>query len=209
MSHLEIVAAAALYDMDGTLVDSTAVVETIWRDFCREHGVDERVLVPWSHGRRTPDTVQHFLSDAPEDEVAAIVADLEGREQARMIGIVEIQGARDLLTTIEIPWAVVTSAPRELAVRRMVAAGLPLPRVLVAADEIDHGKPHPDGYLRAAELLGVKPGDCVVFEDAEPGVRSALDAGARVVVVGDLVSSYADDLERVSDLRHVTVLRSP
>ena len=209
MSHLEITAAAALFDMDGPLVDSTAVVETIWRDFCREHGVDERVLVPWSHGRRTPDTVQHFLPDAPEGEMTAIVADLESREQATMAGIVEIPGARDLLATLELPWAVVTSAPRELALRRMVAAGLPLPEVLVSAGEIEHGKPHPDGYLRVAELLGVRPQDCVVFEDAEPGVRSALDAGARVVVVGNLVSSYADSLERVSDLRHVTVLRSP
>ena len=208
MSPLEITAAAALFDMDGTLVDSTAVVETIWRDFCREHGVDERVLVPWSHGRRTPDTVQHFLPDAPEGEMTAIVADLESREQATMAGIVEIPGARDLLATLELPWAVVTSAPRELALRRMVAAGLPLPEVLVSAGEIEHGKPHPDGYLRVAELLGVRPQDCVVFEDAEPGVRSALDAAARVVVVGNLVSSYADGLERVSDLRHVTVLRS-
>jgi len=208
MPPLEITAAAALFDMDGTLVDSTAVVETIWRDFCREHGVDERVLVPWSHGRRTPDTVQHFLPDAPEGEMTAIVADLESREQATMAGIVEIPGARDLLATLELPWAVVTSAPRELALRRMVAAGLPLPEVLVSAGEIEHGKPHPDGYLRVAELLGVRPQDCVVFEDAEPGVRSALDAGARVVVVGNLVSSYADSLERVSDLRHVTVLRS-
>ena len=209
MPGLEITAAAALFDMDGTLVDSTAVVETIWRDFCREHGVDERVLVPWSHGRRTPDTVRHFLPDAPEGEVAAIVADLESRERETMAGIVEIPGARDLLASIAIPWAVVTSAPRELAVRRMVAAGLPLPEVLVPADEIENGKPHPDGYLRAAELLGVRPEECVVFEDAEPGVRSALDAAARVVVVGDLVSSYADGLERVSDLRDVTVLRSP
>ena len=208
MPALEITAAAALFDMDGTLVDSTAVVETIWRDFCREHGVDGRVLVPWSHGRRTPDTVQHFLPDAPEGEMTAIVADLESREQATMAGIVEIPGARDLLATLELPWAVVTSAPRELALRRMVAAGLPLPEVLVSAGEIEHGKPHPDGYLRVAELLGVRPQDCVVFEDAEPGVRSALDAGARVVVVGNLVSSYADSLERVSDLRHVTVLRS-
>src|SRR3954447_4862461 len=161
MSPLEITAAAALFDMDGTLVDSTVVVETIWRDFCRDHGVDERVLVPWSHGRRTPDTVQHFLPDAPECEVAAIVADLESREQGTMDGIVEIPGARDLLTSIDTPWAVVTSAPRELAVRRMVAAGMPLPEVLVPAGEIEHGKPHPDGYLRAAELLDVRPQECV------------------------------------------------
>ena len=157
MDLLELTAAAALFDMDGTLVDSTAVVESIWRDFCREHGVDEAVLVPWSHGRRTPDTVRHFLPTAAEDDVRAIVADLESREEGTMQGVVEIPGARVLLASIEVPWAVVTSAPRELAVRRMRAAGLPAPRVLVPADEIDHGKPHPAGYVRAAELLGVPP----------------------------------------------------
>src|SRR5690242_16682703 len=173
MPILRLAAAAALFDMDGTLVDSTAVVEEIWRDFCREHGVDEQVLVPWSHGRRTPDTVRNFLPDAPPAQIDAIVAVLESREESTMSGIVEIPGARSLLDDLDLPWAVVTSAPRELAVRRMVAAGLPVPSVLVPADEIEHGKPHPDGYLRAAALLGVDPSECVVFEDAEPGVRSA------------------------------------
>ncbi len=207
MPTLDLIASAALFDMDGTLVDSTAVVEAIWRDFCREYAVDERALVPWSHGRRTPDTVRHFLPAAAEVEVEAIVDDLESREASTMDGIVEIPGARDLLARIEIPWAVVTSAPRELAVRRMVAAGLPVPDVLVPADEVDRGKPHPDGYLRAAERLGVEPADCVVFEDAEPGVRSALGSRARVVVVGDLTSSYTDGLDRIPDLRGVTLRR--
>jgi sugar-phosphatase len=207
MDPLELTASAALFDMDGTLVDSHAVVEAIWRDFCREHGVDEAVLVPWSHGRRTPDTVRHFLPDAPADQVAAIVADLESREEGTMTGVVEIPGARALLEGIEVPWAVVTSAPRALAVRRMVAAGLPVPEVLVPADEIDRGKPHPDGYVRAAELLGVAPGDCVAFEDAEPGIRSALDSGARVVVVGHLDAPAGAGLARVPDLTRVTVRR--
>jgi mannitol-1-/sugar-/sorbitol-6-phosphatase len=205
VGFLALTASAALFDMDGTLVDSTAVVESIWRDFCRDHGVDERVLVPWSHGRRTPDTVRHFLPDAPDEEVAAIVVDLESREEGTMSGIVEISGARELLAHLEIPWAVVTSAPRELAVRRMVAAGLPVPGVLVPADEIDHGKPHPDGYLRAAELLGVDARECIAFEDAEPGIRSALESGARVVVVGDLDSALTEGLDRVPDLRGVTL----
>jgi mannitol-1-/sugar-/sorbitol-6-phosphatase len=207
MPTLDLSASAVLFDMDGTLVDSTAVVEAIWRDFCREYAVDERALVPWSHGRRTPDTVRHFLPDAADDDVETIVDDLERREAATMDGIVAIPGARRLLESIAIPWAVVTSAPRELAVRRMVAAGLPTPDVLVPADEVDRGKPHPDGYLRAAELLGVATAECVAFEDAEPGIRSALDSGARVVVVGDLASSYADGLDRVPDLRHVTLRR--
>jgi sugar-phosphatase len=122
-----------------------------------------------------------------------------------MAGIVEVPGARALLEAIEIPWAVVTSAPRELAVRRMRAAGLPDPPVLVPADEIEHGKPDPAGYVRAAELLGRAPSDCVAFEDAEPGVRSALASGARVVVVGGLVSEVTAGLDRVPDLTGIRI----
>lgn len=205
MDLLEVTAAAALFDMDGTLVDSTAVVEAIWRDFCREHGVDEGLLVPWSHGRRTPDTVRHFLPSANEDDVRAIVDDLERRELDVMQGVVEIPGARALLAAIEVPWAVVTSAPRGLAVRRMRAAGLPEPQVLVPADEVERGKPHPDSYVRAAEQLGVDPRNCVAFEDAEPGVRSALGSGARVVVVGTLASPVTEGLDRVPDLTRVRI----
>jgi sugar-phosphatase len=102
---------------------------------------------------------------------------------------------------------VVTSAPRQLVVRRMAEAGLPLPEVIVPADEIAHGKPHPDGYLRAAQRLGVPAPECVVFEDAEPGLRAALAAGARVVVVGGLVSDLTEGLERVPDLTGVTLSR--
>ena len=208
MSSLELTAAAALFDMDGTLVDSNAVVEQIWREFCREHGVDEDVLVPWSHGRRTTDTVRHFLPDTPDDEVQVIVDDLQEREQTTFTGVVEIPGARALLESIAIPWAVVTSATRRLAVRRMRAVGLPVPEVLVPADEIERGKPHPDGYLTACDLLGVDPRECIVFEDAAPGVRSALASGARVVVVGGLESPEATDLPRVPDLTGVE-LRAP
>jgi sugar-phosphatase len=106
-----------------------------------------------------------------------------------------------------LPWAVVTSAPRELAVRRMLGAGLPVPDVLVPADEVARGKPAPDSYLRAAELLGVEPRTCVAFEDAEPGVRSALDAGTRVVVVGRLDTPVTAGLDRVADLTTVSLRR--
>src|SRR4249919_1076900 len=202
---LELTAAAALFDMDGTLVDSTAVVETLWRRFCGEHGIDVETVLDYSHGRRTPDIVDRFLPDAPEADVDAVVAELEARELDVTDGIVEIPGAAALLRTLTVPWAVVTSAPRDLAVQRMRAAGLPLPEVLVPADGLAHGKPHPEGYLRAAELLGVDARQCVAFEDAGPGVRSALDAGARVVVVGGLDSELTRGLARVADLRGVAI----
>jgi mannitol-1-/sugar-/sorbitol-6-phosphatase len=204
---VELTAAAALFDMDGTIVDSTAVVESLWRRFGREHGVDADTLLAYSHGRRTPDVVRRFLPDASAAEVQAVSAELERRELDSDDGIVEVPGASALLAGLTLPWAVVTSAPRGLAVRRMVGAGLPVPGVLVPADEIRHGKPAPDGYLRAAELLGVDPADCVAFEDAEPGVLSALDAGTRVVVVGALDSPVTAGLDRVADLTAVVLRR--
>jgi sugar-phosphatase len=201
VTPLELTASAVLFDMDGTLVDSTGVVEMLWGRFCDEYEIDAGALLAFSHGRRTPDIVARVLPDASPAEVESISAELEARELGVTDGIVEIPGAARLLATLAVPWAVVTSAPRALAVRRMVAAGLPVPDVLVPADEVALGKPAPDGYLRAAELLGVDPTTCLALEDAEPGVRSALDSGARVVVVGDLDTEVTRGLHRVRDLR--------
>jgi mannitol-1-/sugar-/sorbitol-6-phosphatase len=202
-SPLEIAAAAVLFDMDGTLIDSTAVVEHLWTLFCQEHGVDAEQLLPFSHGRPTRQTLERFLPTIPPHEREAIAVELDHRELVTLDGIVEVPGARQLLESLEVPWAVVTSATRELAVRRMAAAGLPLPEVLVPADEIERGKPHPDGFLTAAEHLGVPAAECVVLEDSEPGIRAGLEAGARVVVVGGLESP---GLDRVPDLTHVRIL---
>jgi len=188
---------ALLFDMDGTLIDSTAVVELLWGRFCDEHDVPVGDLLAFAHGRPTRQTLAAFLPTSSDQEREAIALELDQRELDTLDGIVEIPGARTLLGSLAVPWAVVTSAPRELAVRRMGAAGLPLPEVLVPADEIEHGKPDPSGYLRAAARLGVDIADCVVLEDAEPGVRAGLAAGARVVVVGTL---DRPGLDRVTDL---------
>jgi sugar-phosphatase len=201
--RLELTAAAALFDMDGTLVDSTAVVEGLWARFGREHDLHVGELLAYSHGRRTPDIVRHVLTTAAPDEIAAVVAELERRELEADDGIVEVAGAGDLLRQLELHWAVVTSAPRELAARRMAVAGQPEPPVLVAAEDVARGKPAPDGYRQAAAILGVDAADCVALEDAEPGVRSALAAGALVVVVGGLDTDLTRDLDGVPDLRGI------
>lgn len=204
----EIEAAGFLFDMDGTLVDSTAVVESVWTAFGHRHGLDPAALLAYAHGRQAVDTVAHFLPGLTEDERAELVRQLVAEEVTRTDGIVEIPGAvamLDALVADGAPVAVVTSAPRELAIARMRAAGIPVPAVVVAAEDVERGKPDPQGYLRAAELLGVPIGDCVVFEDAEAGLAAAIASGARVVVVGQHASATTGDLARLADYTRARV----
>ena len=132
---------------------------------------------------------------------------LEARELARLDGVVEIGGATQLLEALrDALVAVVTSAPRALAEARMRAAGLALPRVIIAAEDVRIGKPSPEGYLTAAHLLGVRAQDCVVFEDAEAGLRAGVASGACTVVVGADASAATTGLNRIPDFQAVAAL---
>lgn len=197
-------ASALLFDMDGTLVDSTAVVERTWHRFARRHGLSVDAILAQSHGRRTEDTVARFVPDGVDAEAEArrVIAE----EVMDVEGIVAIPGAQDLLTSLpDDAWAMVTSAGRLLAEARMKAAGLPLPTVLISADDVVAGKPNPEGYLTAARRLGLAPKETVVFEDAEAGIQAARASGARTVVVGPIDCTAATGLDRVPDLRSVRV----
>jgi sugar-phosphatase len=199
-----ITASALLFDMDGTLVDSTAVVERTWRTFARRHGLSAERILAVSHGRRTEDTVARFVPVGVDAEAEArrVIAE----EVTDVEGIVAVPGARELLAALpEGAWALVTSAGRLLAEARMKAAGLSLPPVLISADDVVAGKPDPEGYLAAAERLGCPPKETVVFEDAEAGIRAARASGARTVVVGAADCIAAAGLDRVPDLRSVRI----
>lgn len=208
MTPLDLSAAAFLFDMDGTLVDSTALVERTWREFAAEHGLDAAQVVEHAHGRRTADTVLRFLGERPDAEDLALA--LESVDDGQADGVVEIAGAAALLDRLAAegaPVAVVTSARHDLARARLAAAGLAVPDVLVGADDVGAGKPAPDGYLAAAAALGVDPRDCVAFEDTEAGVEAVLASGATAVVVGGLVSGRAADLPRIEDWSRLVVTR--
>ncbi|HET7477840.1 MAG TPA: HAD-IA family hydrolase [Dermatophilaceae bacterium] len=198
------IAAAALFDMDGTLVDSTAVVDGLWAAFADRHGIDLPVLLRHAHGRRTPDTIRHFLPDSVGR--SETIAAFEAEELEVMDGIVPVPGAAGMLALLrDAPVAVVTSAPRELAARRLRAAGLPVPDVMVAAEDVTEGKPSPQGYLAAAARLGLPPVECVAFEDAEAGLQAAIRSGAHTVVVGSHASALTAGLPRIRDFTELTV----
>jgi mannitol-1-/sugar-/sorbitol-6-phosphatase len=181
---VELRAGAVLLDMDGTLVDSTAVVERVWREFAEHVGVDPDEVIDYAHGRQSPDTVRHFVAD--DDVATAWLVHHERTELEQLDGIVAVPGAAEFLAALgSLPVAIVTSAPRDLAVARLGAAGLPVPAALVPAQDVTAGKPDPQGYLHAAALLGVPIEDCLVLEDAPAGLRAGLASGAAVLEVTD------------------------
>jgi mannitol-1-/sugar-/sorbitol-6-phosphatase len=205
--------SAVLFDMDGTLVDSTAIVEAAWTRFGGEHGLDPAEILAFSHGRQTIDTITRFFPDLPDEERRRLAAELVADEVARTNGIVEVPGSAELVDAVVrsgIPIALVTSAPRDLAVNRMRAAGVAVPGIdvpgaIVTAEDVPRGKPAPDCYLLGAERLGVAIDECVAFEDAPAGLRAAVASGARVVVVGGHDSEVTDGLVRAADLTRVQV----
>lgn len=173
--------AAILFDIDGTLVDSTAVVERSWRAWSVDHGLDPEAVLAVCHGRRSADTVAQFVAPAHR---AGAVADLDRRELADVDGVVALPGALSLLSSLPTDrWAAVTSGSRRLMRARLQAAGLPVPAVLVSGDEVSVGKPDPEGYLTAAAALGRDIRQCLVVEDAPAGVDAGRAAGSQVLAV--------------------------
>ncbi|MFC4907835.1 HAD-IA family hydrolase [Actinomadura gamaensis] len=198
--------AAVLFDVDGTLVDSTPLVEWAGREWAAEYGIDPEEFMSGAHGRRTSDRVAEYL---PADRVAAATARLDELEASRADGITALPDAVRLLASLDgLPWAVVTSMDLGQLRIRTEAAGVPLPPVVVTAERVEHGKPHPQGYLLAARELGVEPSACVVVEDAPAGIRAARAAGATVLAV--TTSHDASELTEadvvVPDLTHVTAV---
>jgi mannitol-1-/sugar-/sorbitol-6-phosphatase len=170
---------AILFDMDGTLVDSTGCVKTIWGGWAQKHGIELDSILQVSHGRRTVDTLNQV---APHLDIAAEAEALEAEEINIREGMIAINGALPLLSRLQPhQWAVVTSAGRRLATARLEYAGLPAPPVLITAEDVLHGKPDPEGYLKAAQRLGVSPSRCVVVEDAPAGILAGRNAGMTVL----------------------------
>ena len=173
---------AFLFDMDGTVLTSIAAAERVWTTWAVRHGVDVESFLPTIHGARAIDTIRRL--GLPGVDAEAEAAWITKAEIDDVDGVFEVAGAAKFLRSLPArQWAIVTSAPRELALRRMAAAGIPEPEVMVTAEDVTVGKPDPAGYRLAARRLGVEPGQCLVFEDATVGILAAEAAGADLVIV--------------------------
>jgi mannitol-1-/sugar-/sorbitol-6-phosphatase len=177
---------ALLVDLDGTLLDTTLAVEASWRNAAAELDVDFALFEPFLHGIPAIQVIDQVLPGL-DVRARSRLADRVLADQAREDAVVRwMPGAQEFLANLTgIPWAVVTSGTRRLATASMRKVGMAHPPVLVTADDVGIGKPHPAPFLRAAYLLSMSPSDCVAIEDSPAGVSSARQAGMRVLgVVG-------------------------
>ena len=183
----DIHAAALLFDLDGVLINSTPAVARVWRRWAIERGFNPDEVVARAHGRPSLTTIREYLPNADHH---AENREVERREIADLEGVVPLPGAIDLLASLpEDRWTIVTSCTRPLAEVRIKAAGLPVPRRMITSNDITHGKPNPEPFLKGASVLGFPASECIVFEDVPAGVRAGKSAGARVIAftttVGD------------------------
>ncbi|MFD6291092.1 HAD family hydrolase [Streptomyces sp. NPDC060205] len=200
-------ARALLLDMDGTLVNSDAVVERVWRRWADRHGLDGDEVMKVVHGRQGYASMAVLLPNRPMEQNYADNARMLAEETADMDGVVAIEGAEEFLASLRelaVPHALVTSADVGLSAARMGAAGLALPELRITAESVGASKPDPEGFLKGAAELGVAPEDCVVFEDSGAGILAGRSAGMRVVGVGARAGFHRPDAV-VRDLRGVRV----
>jgi sugar-phosphatase len=201
-------ARAALLDMDGTLVDSTAVVERLWLEWAKPHGLDRDYVLSVIHGRQGHQSMAIMLPDRDHAINLAENQVMLATEAEDVDGVVAILGAEQLLADLRPhPHAIVTSADLRLMNARMGEAGLTVPELAVTAERVSRSKPDPEGFLLGAELLGVDPADCVVFEDSGAGIQAAHAAGMRVVGVGKHATAHSPEFH-VTDLTQVSVVSS-
>jgi sugar-phosphatase len=177
----ELVCAAVLFDLDGVLIDSTSCIRRHWEEWTRQHGLDMESLMRVAHGLRTIETMRHV---APQLDVEQEAKRFEAIEVADTEGVVEIEGASQILECLlRHVWGIVTSGSQELARARLNRAGLPVPDTLISGDMVKQGKPAPEPYLLGAKRMGVAVEDCVVVEDSPAGIAAAKAAGMQTIGV--------------------------
>ncbi len=173
-----------LFDLDGTLLDSSEVIARAWAAFAHKYHLDIRKILPSIQGKPAREAIETLRPGASYNEVSQDADWLEQMETNDTDGVIALPGAADILNTLNnagIPWAIVTSGTLPVATARIKAAALPFPKVLITPEQVSRGKPDPEPYILGAQKLGMDVKKCIVFEDAPAGIQSGSAAGAATV----------------------------
>lgn len=192
-------ARGLLFDLDGTLLRSHIAAEKVFEQWAARMGIDWPTLLADFHGRRMEDTVRRHAP--PGTDVARECEWILEQELRVDDGIVPLPGAAALLAALPADrWLVVTSSARPLAEHRLDFAGLPRPQRMVAGNEIQRGKPDPQGFNLGLEALGCAPSEALVFEDAPSGIAAGQASGARVIaLLGTRTAEQLADVDWLPD----------
>jgi len=168
-----------LFDMDGVLISSLGSVERSWQIWAERHGLDVRETIKTAHGMRAIETVRTLRPDADHMAELKVIEDLEVADNKELE---VLEGVTSILRLVPQKfWTIVTSATERLARSRLAFAGVPVPEHIVTADVVANGKPHPEPYLKGAQILGLAPADCIVIEDSPSGSKAGHAAGCKVL----------------------------
>jgi sugar-phosphatase len=204
-----VTAKGILFDMDGVLISSIDAAVRNWRRWAKRYGVPnpDEFVIP--HGVRSIDLVKMLRPDIDPQEGQRAIEDMEVEDVADLQVLPGVKALLECLPPER--WAIVTSATRRLLLARLKASGLPVPDRIISGEMVERGKPDPEPYRRGAELLGFRPEECVVVEDAPSGVGAGKAAGCRVL--GVLGTHSAAELGEadwvVGSLEGLTVTVSP
>jgi mannitol-1-/sugar-/sorbitol-6-phosphatase len=192
---------AVIFDMDGTLIDSTPAVARAWAAWAREYGLPPLDLRT-HHGTPSASVVRAVMPEHLHEAGMQRITELEISD---LHDVVVLPGAVEALASLaSAKNAIATSCTVPLAKARIAAAQLVPPSVLVTADDVVHGKPHPEPFLEAAHRLGVDPRRCLVVEDAQKGLEAARAAGCFTLAVVTTTPREALDADAiVTDLSKV------
>ncbi len=179
-----VLAKGLLFDMDGVLISSIGSVNRCWRRWAAHYGVPNAAEYTIPHGTRAFEVMMQLRPDFTEAQAAEGLKLIEDMEIEDVFDLAVLPGVKELLGSLPGDrWTIVTSATRRLMVARLKVAGLPQPELMITGNDVVNGKPHPEPYMRGAEILGFAPTECVVVEDAPSGVGSGTAAGCRVLAV--------------------------
>lgn len=173
---------AVLFDLDGTLVDSGLCIEHLWSHWADKNHINVEYVLSNIHGRTIEETLKLISPYFDNSKCADEIKKLALKE---LNHIKSIPGAVAFMKKLPMNYlAIVTSGAKQVSMQSIISAGIPIPDVMITAEDITHGKPDPEPYLKAAKFLGVQPNECLVFEDANSGIQSALAAGMRIIAIG-------------------------